>query len=62
MEGGKALVRQITILAEGGNRAAVTGVNGSNIIVVNPPPGLLDGSIVKTVAATAGGSAAADGK
>jgi multidrug efflux pump subunit AcrA (membrane-fusion protein) len=51
VEGGKALVRQITILAEGGSRAAVTGVNGSNIVVVNPPPGLLDGSIVKAVAA-----------
>jgi len=31
----------------------VTGVSGSNIVVVNPPPGLLDGSIVKTVAAGA---------
>jgi len=51
VEGGKAVVRQITILAEGGSRAAVTGVNGSNTVVINPPPGLLDGSIVKTVAA-----------
>jgi len=51
VEGGKALVREITILAEGGSRAAVTGLTGSNSVIINPPPGLLDGSTVKTVAA-----------
>ena len=47
VEGGKALARRITILAESGNSAAVTGVNAGNLVVVNPPPGLLDGSLVK---------------
>ena len=47
---GKAFIRQITILAEGGSRAAVTGVTAANSVVINPPPGLLDGSIVKIVA------------
>jgi len=49
VEGGKALVRNITILAETGNTAAVTGVSAGSLVVVNPPPGLLDGSIVKTL-------------
>jgi len=53
VEGGKALVRPITILAESGNSAAVSGVSAGNLIVVNPPPGLLDGSIVKTQAVAA---------
>jgi multidrug efflux pump subunit AcrA (membrane-fusion protein) len=47
VEGGKALARPITILAESGNSAAVTGVNAGSLVVVNPPPGLLDGSLVK---------------
>ena len=57
VEGGKALVRQITILAESGNSAAVSGVNAGSMVVLNPPPGLLDGSTVKPMApATAEGS------
>jgi multidrug efflux pump subunit AcrA (membrane-fusion protein) len=57
VEGGKALVRQITILAESGNSAAVSGVNAGSLVILNPPPGLLDGSIVKPMAqATAEGS------
>jgi multidrug efflux pump subunit AcrA (membrane-fusion protein) len=53
VESGKAVVRQITILGEGGSNAAVTGVNAGSIVVVNPPPGLLDGSVVKTLALAA---------
>jgi multidrug resistance efflux pump len=53
VEGGKALVRQITILAEGGNSAAVSGVNAGSVVVLNPPPGLLDGSTVKPMAQAA---------
>ena len=48
VEGTKAVVRQITILAESGSSAAVTGVGPGSTVVVNPPPGLLDGSVVKT--------------
>src|SRR5208282_2658428 len=38
VEGGKALVRQITILAESGNSAAVSGVNAGSLVILNPPP------------------------
>ena len=53
VEGGKAFVRQITILAESGSSAAVTGVTAGSLVMVNPPPGLLDGSTVKTLAVAA---------
>jgi hypothetical protein len=56
VEGGKALARPITILAESGNSAAVTGVNAGSLVVVNPPPGLLDGSLVKPLPLSTEGS------
>src|SRR5271157_1323076 len=56
VEGGKALMRPITILAESGNSAAVTGVDAGSLVVVNPPPGLLDGSLVKPLPLTLEGS------
>jgi len=49
VEGGRAVVRRITVLAESGSSAAVTGVDAGSVVVLNPPPGLLDGSIVKTL-------------
>ncbi|MGD0727501.1 MAG: HlyD family efflux transporter periplasmic adaptor subunit [Spirochaetia bacterium] len=49
VEGGKAFGRNITVLAESGSTAAVTGVSAGSLVVVNPPPGLLDGSTVKTL-------------
>ncbi len=55
VEGGKALVRSITLLAESGSAAAVTGVNAGSMVVVNPPPGLLDGSAVKVLPLAAPG-------
>ncbi len=45
----KANRRQITILTESGSVAVVTGVTTGDLVVVNPPPGLLDGSIVKAL-------------
>jgi HlyD family secretion protein len=56
VENGKALVRQVSVLAESGNSTAVSGVGTGTVVVVNPPPGLLDGSAVKTLAAAAEGS------
>jgi HlyD family secretion protein len=53
VENGKAVVRQISVLAESGNRTAVSGVGAGSVVVINPPPGLLDGSTVKTLAAAA---------
>jgi multidrug resistance efflux pump len=49
VESGKAAARPITILAESGNTAAVSGVKAGAMVVVNPPPGLLDGSVVKQI-------------
>lgn len=55
VENEKALARPITLLAESGSAAAVTGVNAGSIVVVNPPPGLLDGSAVKVLPLAAQG-------
>ena len=55
VQAGKANVREITILTESGGVAVVTGVTAGDMVVVNPPPGLLDGSIVKALASTEGG-------
>jgi HlyD family secretion protein len=49
VEGTKSMARPITILAESGTAAAVTGVSAGSLVVVNPPPGLLNGSTVKAV-------------
>ena len=46
---GKVTVRPITILAESGITAAASGVAEGTQIVVNPPPGLLEGSQVQVV-------------
>jgi multidrug efflux pump subunit AcrA (membrane-fusion protein) len=48
-ESGKAAARPITILAESGSTAAVSGLKAGAMVVVNPPPGLLDGSVVKQI-------------
>jgi len=55
IEGSKALARKIQILAESGDSAAVSGVESGSVVIVNPPPGLMDGSGVKAVAGTEGG-------
>jgi multidrug resistance efflux pump len=46
---GKVAARPITILAETGTTAAVTGIEDQTQVVVNPPPGLLPGSSVQAV-------------
>jgi multidrug efflux pump subunit AcrA (membrane-fusion protein) len=52
---GKAEMRQITILTESGSTAVVTGVAAGDMVILNPPPGLLDGSVVKALPAPAEG-------
>ncbi len=47
--GGKATAAPITILAETGITAAVTGIAAGTQVIVNPPPGLLEGSAVRVV-------------
>jgi len=41
-----------------GNSAAVSGVKAGDVVVVNPPPGLLDGSIVKSIPVAGSGAGA----
>ena len=52
---GKAEMRAITILAESGSTGVVTGVTAGDMVILNPPPGLLDGSTVKAIPAPAEG-------
>jgi multidrug efflux pump subunit AcrA (membrane-fusion protein) len=49
IENSKAVERPITILAESGDTAAVAGVEPGSMVIVNPPPGLMDGSAVKAI-------------
>ncbi|HUZ17148.1 MAG TPA: secretion protein HlyD, partial [Spirochaetia bacterium] len=48
---GKAAARPIRILGETGVAAAVAGVDPGSAVILYPPPGLLDGSAVKPLAA-----------
>jgi hypothetical protein len=52
---GKAEMREITILTESGSTGVVTGVTAGDMVILNPPPGLLDGSVVKALPAPAEG-------
>lgn len=51
---GKAHVQPITILGETGSTAAVGQLTGGAEVIVNPPPGLLEGSEVSPVGAGSG--------
>lgn len=46
VEGGKAKATTVTVLAQAGSQAAVSGLGPNLEIIVSPPPGLLDGSSV----------------
>jgi HlyD family secretion protein len=46
---GKATMQTVTIIAESGISAAVSGIATGAQIIVNPPPGLLNGSQVQAV-------------
>ena len=46
---GKALMQTITIVAESGVNAAVSGIDPNAQVIVSPPPGLLSGSVVQVV-------------
>ena len=49
VSGGKVASRPVTILAETGTTAAVTGLEDGAQVVLNPPPGLLEGASVQVV-------------
>ena len=49
VENGKAIMKTIIILAETGEAAAVAGIDAGVNAIVNPPPGLIEGSAVTAV-------------
>lgn len=49
ISGGKAVMKNLTVVAESGTTAAVVGVPSDSQVILNPPPGLLQGSLVKPV-------------
>ncbi len=68
----KSVLKRITILAETGTLAAVSGVDPGAVVMLYPPPGLLEGAVVNVIApqnvqigtvgtASASGGAAASG-
>ncbi|HTO21126.1 MAG TPA: HlyD family efflux transporter periplasmic adaptor subunit [Spirochaetia bacterium] len=56
--GGKVASRTVKVLAESGTTAAVSGVDDGVQVVINPPPGLLEGAAVQVVSLGAGGAGA----
>jgi multidrug efflux pump subunit AcrA (membrane-fusion protein) len=55
VEDGKAVMRDVAIVGEAGATAAVSGIASGSVIVVNPPPGLIQGAAVQAI--MAGGKA-----
>ena len=49
IEGGKAKLEPVTIIAESGGTAVVSGVKEGSQLVLNPPPGMLDGTAVQPI-------------
>jgi len=46
---GKAVTQSVTILGEAGITTAIAGLQAGDVVVVNPPPGLIQGSTVQAV-------------
>jgi multidrug resistance efflux pump len=61
VENGKAVMKNITILAETGVAAAVTGIDSGTQAIVNPPPGLIEGSVVTAIGGADQGAGAQPG-
>lgn len=51
IENGKAMMRAVSVITESGITAAVSGIESGSQVIVNPPPGLLDGSLVEAAQA-----------
>ncbi len=56
VENGKAVSQNLSVIAESGTTAAVTGVRRDSQVILNPPPGLLPGSPVRPVAPSPSGA------
>jgi hypothetical protein len=48
-------MKRITILGETGDAAAVSGIDPGTQAIINPPPGLIEGSAVTALLAPAQG-------
>lgn len=61
---GRVETKDVTVIAEAGTIAAVSGVSAGDVVVDNPPPGLIKGSAVQPTMtdAAAGTSGKANGK
>ena len=55
---GKVQTQNVTILGEAGISTAVSGIKPGDVVVVNPPPGLIQGSQVQAVMIQGDASAA----
>jgi RND family efflux transporter MFP subunit len=49
---GKAVIKNVTILGQSESSAAVSGVEDGTQVILNPPPGLLEGVAVQIVASS----------
>ena len=47
--GGTSTTKDVTILGEAGIMTAVAGIKAGDVVVVNPPPGLIQGSQVQAI-------------
>ena len=47
---GKATRKDVTIVGEAGITAAVAGIAPGDVVIISPPPGLIQGSQVQVVA------------
>jgi RND family efflux transporter MFP subunit len=47
IQDGKAAVKNVTIVAEGGSDAVVQGISEGDVVIVSPPPGLIQGSQIQ---------------
>ena len=52
IQNGKAVIRNITILGQSETNAAVSGVDDGTQVIMNPPPGLLEGVAVQVVSSS----------
>jgi multidrug resistance efflux pump len=47
IEGGKVTTKNVVVLASSGAVAAVSGLNDGDVVILSPPPGLIDGASVQ---------------
>jgi RND family efflux transporter MFP subunit len=58
---GKAVTKDVTVLGQSETDAAVSGIEDGTQVIMNPPPGLLEGSTVQVVSSGLGAQGASSG-